>query len=84
MKDLELLGWKARDVVNGAEGIVVSVSFDLNGCVMAFIDRGYGSDGKKLDSLWTDTKRVEKIGDGPALSQPTFELIPGGRELPGK
>ena len=31
----KMLGHKVRSLITGEEGIVVSVSFDLNGCVQA-------------------------------------------------
>lgn len=83
VKDMDYLGWRVRDPITLVEGPVVSVSYDLNGCIMALVDRGYAADGKKQDSLWTDTKRLVKIGNGPLLSQPVFgPQVPGGREMP--
>lgn len=81
--DLNLLGWRVRDDVSGLEGPVVSVSYDLNGCVMALIERGYGADGKRLDTQWIDTKRLARVSDGPVADQPVFAgTVPGGREMP--
>jgi hypothetical protein len=81
---LNYLGHKVKEQITGLEGVAVSISFDLNGCVQAFIERGYDKDGKRLEGQWLDTKRLRVVSKKPLVKQPTFEHIPGGRELPPK
>jgi hypothetical protein len=79
---LKILGLAARDVVTGFAGIVVSVSFDLAGCVQALIVPGIDKDGKIRDACWYDSKRLFFLSKEPVMNVPTFEAIPGGEKLP--
>ena len=81
---LGLLGFKVRDVVTGFTGVVMSISFDLSGCVQAIVTPVVGEKGEKQESQWFDTKRLRKTGDYlPVMDVPTFDMVPGGQELPG-
>jgi hypothetical protein len=79
---LKFLGLRVRDLVTGSEGVVVSISFDVSGCVQGLINPGKLADGKLGDSFWVDTKRLRAVADTPVVEQPTFEHIPGGEKLP--
>jgi hypothetical protein len=79
-KHLELLGFKVRDVITGFEGVVVSISFDVSGCVQGLVQPERNKDGK-FESYWFDTKRLRAQGKR-VTAAPTFERIPGGNELP--
>jgi hypothetical protein len=81
-KHFKTLGFKCREKISGTKGIIVSISFDLNGCVMGLMNRGYDKDGKRIDNQWFDTKTLEIIGEKPVMEQPDFFEVPGGRELP--
>ena len=78
---LGLLGYRCRDLLTRFEGVVTSISFDVNGCVQALVLAGHDDKGGRISS-WFDTKSLEKISHGPLVRQPNFIDVPGGRELP--
>ena len=78
----KLLGFKVRDVVTGATGIVTCISFDLYGCVQALVNPGPDKGGKDQDSRWFDTKRLRSLSNKPVMPAPDFEVVPGGQDLP--
>jgi hypothetical protein len=69
---LGMLGFRVKDRVTGAEGIVTSVSFDLYGCVQAIVNPGLDKDGKQRDQFWFDIARLETTSDGPVMAVPDF------------
>jgi hypothetical protein len=84
-ENLKLLGFKVRDLVTGFVGVVTTISFDLYGCVQAVVTAEHRADSKESDSRWFDTKRLVATSDGPVMTVPTFQTIPGGertRPLP--
>ncbi len=46
LKHLELLGLKCEDRVTGFKGVIISMTFDLYGCVQAIVDPGMNKDGE--------------------------------------
>jgi hypothetical protein len=58
--EMEFLGCKVRERTTGYEGVVTSVSFDLVGCVQAFVTppfvKGKGDEGA---GRWYDLSRLE-------------------------
>ncbi len=80
MKDLKLLGYKVSHAVYGIEGVVTSISFDLNGCIQAAIrPQGLTAEGKLKESFgWFDTKGLKVLSDHPLQDQPDFVEVPGG------
>jgi len=81
-KHLALLGFTVRDVVTGVSGVVTSISFELYGCVQAVVNPGVDADGKARESFWYDVKRLRATSSDPVMSVPTFEIVPGGQDLP--
>lgn len=73
---IALLGKRARDKITGIEGPIVSVGFDLYGCVTAIIERGYDKDGKHIDNHWMDVQRLEVISDEVVIPVPAFHTRP--------
>lgn len=73
-KHLNLLGHRVRDRVTGFEGIVVTVFFDLFGCVQAGINPGRDKDGKRQDSECMDVSRLEVLSETPVMERPNFEF----------
>jgi hypothetical protein len=71
---LLLLGHKARDLITEVEGVVVSISFDLTGCVQALL-QPQGATDKPVQ--WFDTKRLKMLTQEPLMPQPTFSSVPG-------
>lgn len=47
-KYLDILGHKVSDKVTGFNGVAVSVSFDLYGCIQVVVNPGLSSDGKPM------------------------------------
>jgi len=79
---LSLLCLEVVDRPSGYKGIVTSISFDMSGCVQAYVRAGIDKDGKLADGYWFDTKRLRVIGEKPVIDPPTFRAIPGGQALP--
>jgi hypothetical protein len=81
---ISLLGSRVTDRVNGFEGVVCSVSFDLSGCIQAFVVP-QAKDGKRIEGEWYDVKRLTESG-ARVMDTPKFALElgdePGGQSLP--
>lgn len=69
---LSKLGYRAKDLVTGIEGVIVSASFDLYGCIQYILDPGLDKDGKRRDREWLDVARVQLTSDAPVMRQPDF------------
>lgn len=84
MKDQRsLLGLKVRDKVTGFSGVTTSVTFDLYGCIQAFVLPKQGKDGKVPTGGWYDTNRLEIESSKPVMKQPVFATNDkGGQSLP--
>lgn len=76
---LEFLGYPVKDKVTGQTGVVTTIGFDLYGCVQAIVHPGQDKDGKLLDPLWFDVKRLEKTGKR-VMAAPSFASIKTGTE----
>ena len=71
----KLLGFKAKDVVSGYEGVVESIAFDLYGCVQAALRPELDKKAKPgdwPDGRWLDIKRLKVIGKAPVMPVPDF------------
>lgn len=73
-KHLNLLGLPVKDRVTGFTGIVVSVGFDLFGCVQAVVNPGLDKDSKIGESMWFDVARLKATSKTPAMPRPEFEF----------
>lgn len=78
----KLLGFKVKDVITNFTGVVTSISFDISGCVQGFVSPGLEKDGRPGDSRWFDTKRLKPLNGEFIMESPTFDVVPGGQELP--
>lgn len=80
----KLLGFKARDVVTGFEGVVESISFDLYGCVQAVLRPSLdkAKPAEVPDGRWFDLKRLVAVGKQAVMPIPDFVNVPGGTEKP--
>ena len=58
---LDLLGFKVKDKVTGASGVVSSVSFDLYGCIQAVVSPPAPPEGEPKEGRWYDIARLEII-----------------------
>lgn len=84
-KHLSLLGLQVKDRVTGMTGIVVSVSFDLYGCVQAIVHPGLTPDGKPAEQHWFDIARLDVRSNTPVMPQPDYDdqgAVAEGRKGP--
>lgn len=70
-----------RDRITGFSGTVVSISYDVAGCVHGLLSPE-AKEGKLLEREWFDTKRLQAIDAPPKMEPPTFGQPPGGEDLP--
>lgn len=57
---IDLLGKSVKDRITGFKGTVISVNFDLFGCVQATVKpSSLDKDGKMIDAQWFDVNRLE-------------------------
>lgn len=74
---LSILGYKVKDRVTGFKGVVISISFDLPGCVQAIVNPGLDTKkGVVGDPMWFDVNRLEIISDNPVMTPPKFVATP--------
>lgn len=69
---LAWLGLRAKDRVTDLEGVVVSISFDLYGCVQAVLNPGLDKDGKQREQTWYDIARLVMVNDTPVMRPPDY------------
>ena len=81
-----LLGFKVKDRVTGLSGVVVSIGFDLYGCIQAIVNPGLDKDGKPQDTYWFDINRLEVISPDRVMPLPNFSfgLIAEGSKGPSE
>lgn len=76
----KFLGMAVRDRLSGLTGIVVSVSYDVSGCVQGFV-RPKNKDNKISEGFWIDTKQLIMLKYPRAMPVPDFGNPPGAQEL---
>ena len=69
-KYVNMLGYRCRDKVTGVEGVIVSVSFDLYGCIQAIVHPGKDKEGTLKETIWFDIERLEIISKDPVMPLP--------------
>jgi hypothetical protein len=79
---LQELGHSVKDVVTGRTGVCVSISFDLSGCIQAFVQPPVDKDNKIPEGFWVDLKRVLRLSKTHVQKPTDFSVIPGGTALP--
>lgn len=73
-KHLGLLGHKVKDKVSDYEGVVISMSFDLYGCIQADVrPTTLDEKGKLANGVWMDAARLIVITNKPLMDTPDFE-----------
>jgi hypothetical protein len=75
-KHLALLGLQVEDKVTKFKGVVVSIGFDLYGCVQAIVHPGIDKDKKLVDSNWFDVRRLKVLSPKPVMKLPNFHFGP--------
>jgi hypothetical protein len=74
-KHMALLGHEVKDKVSDFEGVVISMSFDLYGCIQADV-RPKGlkiDDGTPKQGYWMDVSRLEVVSKEPLMTPPNFD-----------
>ena len=73
-KHLDLLGHEVEDKVSDFTGVVISMSFDLYGCIQADVrPKGLNQDdGKIKTGMWFDVSRLKVLSKKPLMEQPDF------------
>jgi len=72
---LNFLGYKVEDKVTKQIGVVVSISFELYGCIQGLVVPEVDEKGARSDSRWYDIGRLVIISDEPVMAQPTFVMV---------
>lgn len=75
-KYLELLGCEVKDKVSDYKGVVISISFDLYGCVQADVrpKELQKESGHPKEGYWLDVSRLTLLSKKPLMDQPNFEV----------
>ena len=61
-KHLDLLGYEVEDKVSDYKGVVISISFDLYGCIQADVrPRELGENGLPKQGYWLDVSRLRVV-----------------------
>lgn len=72
-KHLDLIGHEVKDKVSDIEGVVISVSFDLYGCIQANVrPKKLDKEGKLKQGYWMDVSRLIVVTKKPLMEQPNF------------
>jgi hypothetical protein len=61
MRTMIKLGAKVRDTVTGFEGIVISRTEYLNGCIAYGVKPPKDKDGKMIDAEWIDDGQLQEL-----------------------
>lgn len=69
---MQWLGYEAKDLVTGFEGIIECVNFDLYGCVQ-YIVRSKRNKDNESHSEYFDVTRIKIMSKKPVMSIPNFE-----------
>jgi len=73
-KHFELLGHRVKDKVSDYRGVVISISFDLYGCIQADVrPLELDKDGKLQVGHWLDVSRLKVLSKKPLMDVPNFE-----------
>ena len=74
-KHLDLLGHEVKDKVSDFTGVVISMSFDLYGCIQADVrpKKLRKDDGTITQGMWLDVLRLDVVSKKPLMDQPNFE-----------
>ena len=73
-KHLSLMGHEVQDKVSDFRGVVISISFDLYGCVQADVrPKKLDKEGRLTVGHWVDVARLKVLTKKPLMEQPNFE-----------
>ena len=72
---LKLLGLKVRDKVTNFEGVVISIGFDLFGCIQALVKPVVNDNYKMEDPCWLVVTRLIIVSESPVMKVPNYSDI---------
>ena len=84
-KHMDMLGHEVQDKVSDFEGIVISISFDLYGCIQALVrSRELQKDGTLKQGIWLDVSRLIVITKKPLMNPSNYDygIIAKGKKGP--
>ncbi len=87
-KHMDILGCRVVDRVTLFDGVAVSISFDLFGCIQVLVNPGMDKDGKLKESFYFDINRLNILSDKPVMNRPNYndgyqaEGLQGAAEKP--
>lgn len=68
--DTPLLGKRVRDIVTGLEGVAISATLYLNGCVRYCVQpKGLDKDGKLFEADWVDVQQLYPTSETLVLDE---------------
>jgi hypothetical protein len=82
----KFIGYTVKDVVTGFEGVAVSITFDMAGCIQAVVSPPAGEKGKREDPCYFDVKRLQVTGTTRVLPLPSYmsDTVDGPSERPAE
>lgn len=73
---LSLLGYEVKDKVSNYRGVVISVAYDLYGCIQADVrPKELSEEGYPHGGYWVDVARLMRVSKQPLMEQPDFGCI---------
>jgi len=76
LKPFDLLCMKVSDIVQGFDGTVTSICFDLDGRIQAVVMPKADADGKVENSRFVDIPRLKVTSKQPITPVPNFDFGP--------
>ena len=75
-KHLKLLGMVVKDKASDYKGVVVSVSFDLFGCIQADVrSKELDKEGMLKNGMWLDLNRLKVVSKKPVMPVPEYHYL---------
>lgn len=71
-KHINLLGLKAKDCVSGLEGVITSITFELNGIIQGLITPP-AKDGGCKSNTWIEVDRFKMLSKKPVMKLPDYD-----------
>ncbi len=66
------LGHLVTEKVTGFVGVIVSVSFDINGCIQGWVQPPMKADSTVPEGKWFDIARLELADQPPVMISPNY------------
>lgn len=82
-KHIDVLGKRIKEKVTGVEGVAVSISFDLYGCIQILLVRKDESGESLTTGQWIDLNRAKIIDSDRVMDIPDFGKIEAIKDSKG-